>query len=288
MLRRIKKFRKRLQRELSVIKPEITGMINDRKEYLRQPLNQFTKQGYEVIPEFLDKKECDRLIKVADSYLNNQSYLISGDCYLLCRKDIHDVDLDVQQIMNAQEIDDKLAQLFNSHIIEDIFEARVGERVVLRNISIKIDNPDTTSKRGYHTDCVVNTVYKVFIYLTDVNEYGDGPYTVIPGSHLHVYRRLVNYFYGWIKQVLYTSKASRNYKEDIGLLYSDQQAVPLFGKAGTMVISNQQLVHKGWHQQDKSKRYALVCYVIPAKDYRGQRFSFGRTALQKKIGVISS
>ncbi|PIG93286.1 phytanoyl-CoA dioxygenase family protein [Gloeocapsopsis sp. IPPAS B-1203] len=287
MLRRLKKFSQRLQRELSVIQPEITGMINDRQEYICQPQNHFTQQGYEVIPEFLDKQECDRLIKVADSYINNHSYLIAGDCYLLCRKDIHDVDLDVQQIMNAQEIDDKLAQLFSSHVIEDIFEARIGEPVLLRNISIKIDNPDTISKRGYHTDCVTKTVYKVFIYLTDVNEYGDGPYTVIPGSHRHTYRRLINYCYGWLKQVLYASKNSRNYKEDIQLLYNDKQAVPLFGKAGTMVISNQQLVHKGWHQQDKGKRYALVCYVIPAKDYQGQRFSFGRSALQKSVEVVS-
>ncbi|OKH22878.1 phytanoyl-CoA dioxygenase family protein [Chroogloeocystis siderophila] len=288
MLRRFKQFNQRLRRELAVFKPEITGIINDRKEYQRQPQNLFTEQGYEVIPDFLDKQECDRLIKVADSYISNQSYVITGDCYLLCRKDIHDVDLDVQQIMNAQEIDDQLAQLFNSHIIEDVFEARIGERVVLRNISIKIDNPDTNSKRGYHTDTVTKTVYKVFIYLTDVNECGNGPYTVIPGSHRHTYRRIINYFYGWIKQVLYGSKHSRNYKEDIQLLYSDRQSVPLLAPAGTMIISNQQIVHKGWHQQDKSTRYALVCYVIPAKDYHGQRFSFGRTALQKGVEVISS
>ncbi|PPS40640.1 phytanoyl-CoA dioxygenase family protein [Chroococcidiopsis sp. TS-821] len=288
MLRRLKPISRRLKRELSVLNQEITGIINDRKEYRQQPRNQFTQQGYEVIPEFLSRKECDRLVEVANLYATNQSHLISGDCYLLCRRDIHDVDLDVQQIMNAQEIDEKLAKLFHSHIIEDILEARIGEPVVLENISIKIDNPDTVSKRGYHTDRVTKTVYKAFIYLTDVNEYGDGPYTVIPGSHFHTYRRLLNYFYGWIKHVLYTSTKSRNYKEDITFLYSDRQAVPLFGKAGTMIISNQQLVHKGWHQQDKSKRYALVCYITPAKDYRGKRFSFGKNAVQKGIEVVSS
>lgn len=283
MLRRLKQFKKRLQREISVIKPEILGIIDDRKGYRRQPLNDFTQQGYEVIPDFFDKQECDRLIQVADSYLVNQSYLISGDCYLLCRKDIHDVDLDVQQIMNAQEIDDKLAELFQSHVLEDIFEARIGEKVVLRNISIKIDNPDTTSKRGYHTDSVTKTVYKAFIYLTDVNEYGDGPYTVIPGTHVHITRRLINYFYGWIVHLLHRAASTRNYKEDIQLLYSDRQAEPLFGKAGTMIISNQQIVHKGWHQQDKSKRYAIVCYLIPEKDYHGQPFAFGKTAVLQNV-----
>lgn len=283
MLRRLKQLKKRLQREILVMKQEIPEIISDRQGYLRQPRNDFTQHGYEVIPNFFDQQECDRLIEVANSYLVNRSYLITGDCYLLCRKDIHDVDLDVQQIMNAQEIDEKLAQLFRSHIIEDIFEERIGEKVVLRNISIKIDNPDTTSKRGYHTDSVTKTVYKAFIYLTDVNEYGDGPYTVIPGTHFDVSKRLINYFYGWIIQLLHNRKSTRNYKEDIQLLYSDKQAVSLFGKAGTMVISNQQVVHKGWHQQDKSTRYAIVCYLIPAKDYHGQPFAFGKTAVLQEV-----
>lgn len=283
MLRRLKQFKKRLQREISLIGQEVSGIIEDRQGYRRQPQNSFTQQGYDIIPEFFDQQECDRLIQVADSYLVNQSYLISGDCYLLCRKDIHDVDLDVQQIMNAQEIDDKLAKLFQSRILEDIFEQRIGEKVVLRNISIKIDNPDTTSKRGYHTDSVTKTVYKAFIYLTDVNDYGDGPYTVIPKTHAHISRRLINYFYGWVIQLLHSAASTRNYKEDIKLFYSDRQAVPLFGKAGTMVISNQQIVHKGWHQQDKSTRYAIVCYLIPERDYHGQPFNFGRTAVLEKV-----
>lgn len=285
MLRLLKKAAKRLKHEIVVAQREIRGIIKERRGYLRQPPNQFTTQGYEVITDFLDKKECDRLMRVTDSLLSDRSYAINDNCYLLCRKDIHDVDLDVQQIMNAQEIDDKLAELFDSHILEEVLEQRTGEQIVLQSISIKIDNPDTQTKRSYHTDGLTPTVYKVFIYLSDVNEYGDGPYTLIPGSHRHIWRRLINYVYGWgvnIYTIFAKTKTTRNFKEDFFLFYSDRQAHSIFGKAGTMIISNQQLVHKGWHQHDKNRRYAIICYLIPKKNYNGQAFSFGRTAVLEK------
>jgi len=287
MLRLFKKAVKRLKQEIVVARREIRGIIKDRQEYLRQPPNQFTTQGYEVITEFWDKNECDRLIQVTDSLLRDRSYSIKDNCYLLCRKDIHDVDLDVQQIMNAQEIDHKLSELFHSHVLEDIFEQRLGEEVVLQSISIKIDNTDTQTKRGYHTDGLTPTVYKAFIYLNDVDEYGDGPYTAIPSSHRHIVKRLINYFYGWGVNIFATSKtkATRNFKEDFFLFYSDRQADSIFGKAGTMIISNQQLVHKGWHQHDKTRRYAIICYLIPKKNYSGQAFSFGRTAVKQEAQI---
>lgn len=262
---------------------EIVGLLKDCIDYLRQPRNEFTIQGYEVIPSFLDKNECDRLIQVTNSYLRDQSYSISKDSYLLCRKDLlQGLDREVQHIINAQEVDDELSQLFRSHIIEDMFERQIGEKLQLRSITIRVDNPDTESKRGYHTDGVTPPVYKAFIYLSDVNDYGDGPYTLIPGSHRHTFRKIINYLYSWIITTLSISKTYSR-KDDVRLFYSDKQAVSIFGKAGTLIISNQQLVHKGWHEHDKDKRYALICYLIPEKHYRGQSLNIGRTALLQKV-----
>jgi len=48
--------------------------------------------------------------------------------------------------------------------------------------------------------------------------------------------------------------------------YRDRQSVSIFGKAGTLIISNQQLAHKGWQKHDKNKRYALICFLIAEKN----------------------
>lgn len=282
LLRKIRTFMnvgKYLKRYLFEVKREIIGIINDRKEYLRQPRNEFTLQGYEVIPNFLDKEECDRLVQLTNRYLRNHTYLITENCFLECRKDFRGkVDSEVQQIMNAQELDNKLSKLFHSHIIEDLFEQRIGEKLHLQSITIQVDNIDTQTKRGFHNDYVTPTVYKAFIYLNDVNDYGDGPYTVIPGSHLHTLRKIINYLYGCLIAVRSKSRAF-NPRDERGLFYSDKQSVSIFGKAGTLIVSNQQLAHKGWHNHDKRRRYALICYLVMEKDYSGKPFMWRRAAM---------
>lgn len=269
---------KQLGRQLVEARQEIIGIINDIRKYKRQLHNKFSLQGYEVIQDFLDKEECDRLIQLTNRYLRSYTYWIKGNCYLECRKDFRVVDTGVQQIINAQEVDNNLSKLFHSHIIEDLFERRIGERLQLQSITIQVDNIDTQSKRGYHNDCVTPTVYKAFIYLNDVNDYGDGPYTVIPGSHLHTSRKIINYLYGCLIAILFKSTAF-NPRDDRSLFYSDKQSVSIFGKAGTLIISNQQLAHKGWHNHDKNKRYALICYLVLKEDDDGEPFNARRAEL---------
>ena len=274
---------KRFNQEMVYTKGQIVGLLNDHRDYLRQPRNEFTLQGYEVIKGFLDKDECSRLIQVANRYLLNQSYAIDGNCYLVCRKDLQGVDTQVQQIMNAQEVDEKLSQLFHSHIIEDMFERQIGEKLHLQSITIQVDNPDTQSKRGFHSDNVTPPIYKAFIYLNDVDDYGDGPYTVIPGSHRHTFRKILNYLYCWVKSIVPKQRNSGRKLDDRRLFYSNKQSVSIFGKAGTLIISNQQIAHKGWEKHDRNKRYALICYLIAEKHYSGQPFKWWRAAVDQKV-----
>lgn len=281
IIKNIKEISRNFNRQIKVARQDINGIINDHKQYLRQPGNQFTLQGYEVIPGFLDKQECDRLIQLTDRYLRDYTYLITGNCYLECRKDFRGkVDTGVQQIMNAQELDESLSKLFNSRIIEELFEQRIGEKLHLQTITIQVDNIDTRSKRGFHNDYVTPTVYKAFVYLNGVNSYGDGPYTLIPGSHLHMWRKIVNYLYGCLVAAYPKSRAF-NPKDERELFYSDKQSVSIFGEAGTLIVSNQQLAHKGWHNHDQRNRYALICYLVLEKDYNGQPFMARRAAKLK-------
>jgi hypothetical protein len=67
----LKEVAKNIRYEVLVVKREILALLKDNKEYLSQPSNEFTTQGYEIIPNFLDKDECDRLIDVT-----NRTYAI--------------------------------------------------------------------------------------------------------------------------------------------------------------------------------------------------------------------
>jgi len=169
-------------------------------------------------------------------------------------------------------VDDKLSQLFYSHRLEEAFECYLGEKLRLQSITIKVDDPDTQTKRGFHTDGVTPPTYKAFIYLNNVDDYGDGPYTVVPRSHYHTIRRTINYLYSRLTAV-WSRPTTYKPREDIKLFYSDQQAVPIFAKAGTLILSNQQLVHKGWHKHDRKRRYALVCYLVTEKYDTGYDFN---------------
>lgn len=279
----LKEVVRNIKYEVLVVKREIRSLLKDNKDYLSQPSNEFTTQGYEIIPNFLAQDECDRLIDVTNHYLRAQSYLIRENAYLVCRKEIRDVDMNVQQIMNAQEIDSKLSRLFDSRIIEGMFEERIGEKMRLQSITIQVDDIDTQSKRGFHSDGVTPPVYKAFVYLNDVDDYGDGPYTLIPGSHRHTIRKIINYLCVWLINLVFKKKTFSRKKDDRRLFYRDRHSVSIFGKAGTLIISNQQLAHKGWQKHDRKKRYALICFLIAEKYYRGQSFNLNQAAILEKV-----
>ena len=277
MFSMLQKVLKRLRNEIGGVKREIVGIFRDGRSYLNQPFNDFTIKGYEVIPDFWDKNECDRLIHLANRYLRDRSYIIDGNCYLVCREALQKVDTKVQQIMNCQEIDAGLSQLFHSHIIEEMFEQRIGQKVRLRSITIQVDNLDTQTKRGFHNDGVTPPIYKAFIYLNDVEDYGDGPYTVISSSHRHIWRKIINHLYNRI--AIFLSGDTTYPKGDMRLFYRDKQSVSIFAKAGTLILSNQQLAHKGWQQHDRNKRYVLSCYLTPEKYARDETFTVGKKAI---------
>ena len=67
----------------------------------------------------------------------------------------------------------------------------LGVTLFASSYSVQVDWPDTETKRPYHTDGFgVN--FKLFVYLTDVDDLQNGPYTVIPRSHIDVFRKCGN------------------------------------------------------------------------------------------------
>jgi hypothetical protein len=103
-------------------------------------------------------------------------------------------------------------------------------------------------------------------------EPGDGPYTVIPGSHRHVLRKFLN---------AVINEIAGHRLTDMSHYYKDSQSISLFGPRGTSILSIQTMVHKGWHHQDLQQRHVLIAYCAFASKptHRGE-FTLGRNLVK--------
>lgn len=264
--------------EIKSISSVILKMKSDCKAKLKRR-DCFNVLGFEVIHGFFDKSLCDRLIQLSNRYAIGRSYMISGNCYVVSRKELRETDQHVEQIMNVQDVDTEMQAFFNSRRIEQIFEERLGEKVRLLSVTLQIDDIDDKTKRGFHNDTLSPQSFKAFIYLNDVNSYGDGPYTVVPGSHRDFWKRSLNYLYN--RMLSLTKIRAGMPASEMSLFYDDNKCVTFFGPAGTLIISNQCLAHKGWHEHNEKKRYVLICYLSRERDDAGKPFTLGKSMAQK-------
>lgn len=273
----------------------VARMVNVSSRYLRiirevfvtaseirsQPKNCLTSNGFEVVHEFLPQDTCSEYIALAQKYLHGYSYIVpaqfyenlandSSKCFVHYRSEIKDVNKGMVQIINAQKLDSRISQLLTT--VQKILEERTGEAIHPLGAIIQLDQPDTKTKRRLHTDGT-EPGYKAFIYLTDVGSTKAGPYTVIPGSHRHILRKLINLFYvrwrtlNWRGEKLNCSDMFG----DMLLFYNDEQSLPNLGNAGTMTLTNQLIVHRGG--LNENPRWALILHFIPKAYWDGKPFS---------------
>ena len=100
--------------------------------------------------------------------------------------------------------------------------------------------------RTIHTD-TLGEFFNMFIYLSDVQSVGDGPFTYVPGSHLR--RDLLT------KGAFLLGVGGRRPKEYPELR---DRAVPMLGPAGTVIIANQRGVHGAHPQREGGYRAMLA------------------------------
>lgn len=108
-------------------------------------------------------------------------------------------------------------------------------------------NRGVQKTRGPHIDNNSDP-YKLFLYLSDVNEEKNGPYCYLPGSankrHWMTKERLKNAYEN--RPSTEASSVSRN------------TMLPIYGSAGTAIITNQSGIHCGWPQHENGERLMLV------------------------------
>jgi hypothetical protein len=212
--------------------------------------------GYQVIGQVLTTEQCLRIRADADQSIHETlpdpatgafvvdrlGQALAGDGY----------DTRVCQVMNYERIAPWVAEVL-SPVIERVSLDQLGTSLYATNYSVQVDWPDSASKRPYHTDgFAVN--HKLFVYLTDVDSLRNGPYTVIPGSHLAVFKKLANL----VRNELFRRAPQ---PDDMHWMFGDSESVSFLERAGTGIFSCQALAHKGWQEHSERKRYMLVVYL---------------------------
>lgn len=242
-----------------------------------KPRNDFTEQSHIVVPGFLDRDECARLVRLADEHLRGPSHVVAGDCYTWVKEEAtHGRNSSVREILNVNGIDERLAALLRSDRIQALFSEYLGERVEVLGFGIQLDEVDTTSKRGFHVDVLYPPLLKAFIYLNDVDEAGDGPYTIVPGSHRWWFRKFCN-------DVI--NACTTGARRDMSHFVPKSAARKVLAPAGTMILSTQDAIHKGWGNQWRNRRYALIAYGVTAPHFHGQPLSEGREFVEARLAV---
>lgn len=114
-----------------------------------------------------------------------------------------------------------------------------------RNLNVYL-NRGVQRTRGFHVDSYAENL-KAFIYLSDVEYLDDGPYTYVMGTHRDDAFRRANQR---LCEGLPNSTESP--------LVDQSRIVPLLAPRGSLVISDQAGVHRGWPQHAASQRVVAV------------------------------
>ena len=132
-----------------------------------------------------------------------------------------------------------LNNFFNSEWLLNVINF-TNEKINPKNLNLYVNN-SITKTRGFHVDSYYRSM-KVFIYLTDVNCLDDGPYCFVKGTHVDNPLRKLNMIIG----------------DKEAPLIDPLKIIPVFGKRGTLIISDQSGVHRGFPQSKGSLRELFV------------------------------
>ncbi|MFQ6537260.1 MULTISPECIES: hypothetical protein [Aphanothece] len=123
-------------------------------------------------------------------------------------------------------------------------------RVHVRNLYL---NAGVTTTRGLHTDGG-GIKAKAFLYLSDVTSLAEGPFCYVPGSH-----RMP-----WLRGLNRLCNARRGRRRDDCPILLGLKPIPVFCRAGDMVVAMQQGVHRGHPQAPWAERAVLLSMLQPS------------------------
>lgn len=142
--------------------------------------------------------------------------------------------------LNVELVDEAFGLDFILYAIQSL-----DKSVTPANINAYL-NEGITKTRGFHVDSYKSR-YKAFVYLTDVLTLDDGPYTYVPASH-------ENSAYHRANQTLSSNLPNSTETPLIDM----SRVIPILGRKGTLVISDQSGAHRGFPQASSAVRKVLV------------------------------
>ncbi len=215
--------------------------------------------GIISVSNFLDREQCDVLRMKIEGFAGMHPYTqqLPGGTFVNHRNqnnpqgpdhgmvDVFDIDLSIPEIAF---IDDSS--------VRRILEASTGQEVRPYRRSAYV-NKGVLNTRGFHIDNAQPVIYKAFIYLNDVTDESSGPYSLVSGS-----QRFSPAVYFNLTRNLFLSC----YTSTDMPVYNKKKVITALGKAGTLVLSNQNAIHRGLPQQEGKTRVALVfSYLVVSK-----------------------
>ena len=247
------------------------------KNAVQQAVNRLDKDGIFIIPSFIDEINseslCSEIENVVESYKlklgkkinyedeialiqtkpdKNQfkkysDYANYPKPILNVRAGADNGMLDIFNIDNLlqKELSKGLFKKIREDLFLNEFLKSLPKSLKMQNINSYV-NSGITKTRGFHVDSYKNQI-KFFIYLTDVTELNQGPYTFVRGSHKeNPYRSINGQLSESIKIKTETPIVNMN---DI---------YPILAKKGSLVISDQSGFHRGFPQSENGFRRTLT------------------------------
>ncbi len=150
----------------------------------------------------------------------------------------------VDQALQGRGID--LHHVLRSSELQSCLERASGAAWTVETVNAYV-NRGVQSTRGFHVDAF-GTRFKSFVYLTDVRDLEDGPFSYVVGSHRDPAVRSTADFF---------SRGVSHSPTDVPVVDA-ASAVPVLGVRGTVVLADQSGVHRGAPQGRSSERIVLV------------------------------
>ena len=217
------------------------------------------KNGIIKIENFISPDICDQMARKIEAITtqHQSSTELENGAYLNFRNENKEggSDRGMVDIFNIDYALDEVGQIDFS-IVEDILNVTTKQKIVHYRKNAYV-NRGVKGTRGFHVDNVQPVLFKAFVYLTDVPDTSYGPYSFVKKSH----RFSTSVYYNIIRNLFTSSVNSTDMP-----VYNKQEVVNAIGKKGTLILSNQNAIHRGLPQEEGKTRIVLILnYMVLSK-----------------------
>lgn len=258
----------------------ISLSIADNEDKVLDAVQRLINDGIFITPNFVESSYIEELCQIIESCsnnylskLNNKKYYEDNSALIQTNnsklkgysslakypKAVFDVRsgsdqgmidiFNIDKLLKGTKGEEIIDQIVNNPFLNNLLNS-LPTPLVIQNINSYV-NSGITSTRGFHVDAYQEQI-KIFIYLTDVLELDNGPYTYVKGSHKDSHYRQIN------RHLSKDQKA----KTETPIIPSDH-VYPILAPKGSLVISDQSGSHRGFPQSKTGKRRVLTINCVP-------------------------